>query len=344
MKGFRRALVLVCGILLGASVAAEEADSAGLPLVQMNIAGAGFGEQVLPGVLGYNYFFPTAENIEQWRVRGIKVIRFPILWERLQPKLNASFDPTYANLIDTFLKQVASKGMSAIIDVHNYGMYRGDILGSAKVPLSAYKDLLSRIAGRWHNSAGLHGYDLMNEPHDDADVGWPKAAQAGIDGVRSVDTARPIYVEGRAWSSALKWASLNDDLLKLKDPSNKLIFSAHLYLDSDSSGRYQGGPGLLFDTDVGVDRARPFVEWLARNGKQGHIGEFGFPANDARWHSAAALLMKYLKAHCVPLAYWAAGPMWGDYPLSIEPTLGLDKPQWRTISPYINSGNCKAVY
>lgn len=343
MKRFRCRFFLSCGLLLSPTVM-NSAQSASLPLVQINVAGAAFGEQVVPGVLGYNYFFPTMENLEQWRIRHVKVIRFPILWERLQPRLNGEFDPAYAALIDTFLTQVNQKGMSAILDLHNYGAYRGKVLGSSEVPLSAYRDLWSRIAGRWHTKNGLHGYDLMNEPHDDADAGWPSAAQAGIDGVRSVDKTHPIYVEGRGWSSAAFWPSLNNDLLNLKDPSDRLIFSAHLYLDSNGSGTYQSGPGLLFDPLVGVNRARPFVEWLKRNGKQGHIGEFGFPADDARWAASAVLLLKYLKTQCVPVAYWAAGSMWGNYPLSIEPVNGVDRPQWKTLAPFVNSGGCSSRY
>lgn len=344
MKIFGSRFLFSCGLLLSPMMVINSAQSANLPLVQINVAGAAFGEQKLPGNVGYNYFFPTFNDLEQWRVRHVKVIRFPILWERLQPRLNGDFDPAYATLIDTFLTQVSQKGMTAILDVHNYGAYRGKIVGSSEVPLSAYRDLWSRIAGRWHGRTGLHGYDLMNEPHDEADPGWPAAAQAGIDGVRSVDTIRPIYVEGRAWSSAALWPELNDDLLDLKDPSDQLIFSAHLYLDSNGSGTYQSGPGLLFDPMVGVNRAKAFVEWIERNGKQGHIGEFGFPGDDARWHEAGKLLLQYLKAHCIPVAYWAAGSMWGSYPLSIEPVNGVDRPQWKTLAPFVNSGECKGRF
>jgi endoglucanase len=343
LKRFSRRFFLSCGLLFSPLLVGP-VQSASLPLVQVNIAGAAFGEQVLPGALGYNYFFPTAEHLEQWRIRHVKVIRFPILWERLQPHLGGDFDPTYAALIDTFLTQVGQKGMSAILDIHNYGAYRGKLLGSSEVPLTAYHDLWRRIADRWHTRTGLHGYDLMNEPHDGADAGWPAAAQAGIQGIRSVDSTHPIYVEGRAWSSAAQWPTLNDDLLALKDPANRLIFSAHLYLDGNGSGTYQSGPGLLFDPMVGVNRAKPFVEWLKRNGRQGHIGEFGFPGDDPRWAASALLLLNYLKAQCVPVAYWAAGSMWGSYPLSIEPVNGVNRPQWKSLAPFVTAGACTSRY
>lgn len=338
------AWVLMLGMGCGLQTHVFGAESKGLPLVQMNLSGAAFNAEVIPGKLNFNFFFPGPESLEQWRLRGIKVIRFPLVWERLQPTLNGRFDPTYAGFIDTLLKQAADKGLALILDVHNYGRFRGQVLGSPQVPLSAYRDLMARIAARWHVSPGLHGYDLMNEPHDQADAGWPQAAQAGIDGIRSVDVQKPIFVEGRQWSSTVNWPNLNDPLLALRDPADKLVFSAHLYLDDNASGTYQRGPGAAFDTQVGVQRAKPFVEWLKHHGKQGHIGEFGFPADDPRWAEAAVPLLNYLKAQCVPVAYWAAGPGWGPGGTSVEPENGVDRAQWKTVAPYVNAGNCKLAY
>jgi endoglucanase len=93
---------------------------------------------------------------------------------------------------------------------------------------------------------------------------------------------------------------------------------------------------------IGVNRAKPFVEWLIRNNKRGHFGEFGVPADDPRWLVAMDNLMSYLHDNCVPLAYWAAGPWWGNYPLSIEPRNGVMPSQWTVLSKWIKApNNCK---
>jgi len=307
------------------------------PLIQVNLAGAEFG--TVPGRNGFDYMFPTIESLDKWKANGIKVIRVPILWERLQPALNGKLDAIYAPAIDETLARAQARGMSVIIDIHNYGQYKKQTIGSAAVPLASYKNLLERMAERWHSSPGLHGYDLMNEPHDGADAAWPAIAQAGIDGVRKYDKVRPIYVEGRAWSNALNWPAFNGPLLLLRDPSNNIIFSAHLYLDPDTSGFYKNPPAKDFDLNIGVNRAKPFVEWLVRNKRNGHIGEFGVPNSDPRWSQAMDRLLAYLKLHCVPLAYWAAGPLWGDYPLSIEPRTGVKVPQWTVLDRYVRDGN-----
>jgi len=70
----------------------------------------------------------------------------------------------------------------------------------------------------------------------------------------------------------------------LVDPSDNLIFQAHLYFDKDYSGQYLNS----YDADgvtanTGVERAKYFVEWLKRYNKRGLLGEYGVPDDDPRW-------------------------------------------------------------
>jgi len=314
-----------------------------VPLVQINVSGAEFSEGVFPGVEGTNYFFPKEGFFAAWRARGITSVRFPMKWERLQPKLGGGLDPTYAKLVDKMLLQAAQANVKVILDVHNYGRYREKVIGTNGVTVEHYKNLMSHIAKRWSGYSALGGYDLMNEPHDDSDAIWFEAAQAGIRAVRATDKVRPIYVEGKSWSSAERWPAYNDDLLKLKDPSDNLIFSAHLYIDPDSSGAYRSSIASNWDPDIGVKRAKPFIEWLKRNGRKGHFGEFGIPDNDPRWLDAMERLLKYLHSECVPLTYWSTGPYWGGYSLAIEPTGNTPRPQWTVLSKYLTSPSCTVI-
>jgi endoglucanase len=309
-------------------------------MVHVNLSGAEFAADKLPGTANTDYVFPSSAALSAWKAKGVLVVRMPVLWERLQPTLNEPLDATYAKQIDQVLKLAAARGMSILLDIHNYGSYRGNIIGSPSVPTTSYGNLMWRIAKRWSGNPGLLGYDIMNEPHDAADVNWATYAQAAITQIRRFETVKPIYVEGRSWSSAERWPAQSNALLNLRDPSNNLIFSAHLYIDADASGTYPTGPGDNFDLDIGVKRATPFVEWLSRNKRRGHIGEFGIPGNDPRWPQAMDRLMSYLQKHCVPLAYWAAGPWWGNYPLSIEPQSGVVRPQWTVLAKYTTTQNC----
>ncbi|WP_426140117.1 glycoside hydrolase family 5 protein [Pseudomonas sp. DWP3-1-2] len=311
-----------------------------VPMVLLNVSGAEFSEGVWPGENGTHYFFPDDNYFDQWQARGIRAIRFPLRWERLQTNLWEELDETYAALIDRMLIQAERRRIKVTLDVHNFGRYKNEVLGSKAVPIPAYRDLLHRVSARWRDFRALHAYDIMNEPHDEADEHWPRAAQAGIFAIRGNDWHRPIIIEGRSWSSATRWPQHNDALLDLKDPSNNLIFSAHLYFDEDASGRYQKTLGRQFDPDIAVKRVKPFVEWLEKHGKRGQIGEAGFPADDPRWGQAMDRLLAYLQERCVPLAYWSAGSAWGDYPLSIEPVGGRDRPQWPVLAKYLTTPHC----
>ena len=119
------------------------------------------------------------------------------------------------------------------------------------------------------------------------------------------------------------------------------MFSAHIYVDKDASGHYKEKPTDKFDTSVGVKRAKPFIEWLQEHGKRGHIGEFGIPDDHPKWAEAAEELLSYLQQHCIPVSYWAAGPSWGKYRLSIEPKGGQDRPQMAVLEKFIGEGDCK---
>ncbi len=337
----KRSKAMLLGVLLGLGSAASHAEN--IDLIGLNIGGAAFSSGLVPGKYNTNYFFPASGYLKKWQDQGIRTIRFPILWERLQEQLNADLNEDYAQLIDKTLQQAADHGMGVILDIHNYARYRKQIIGTEAVPLSAYQDFLGRVAKRWKNHPGLYAYDIMNEPHG-ADRYWPAAAQAGIDAIRAHDRKRPLLIEGNFWSSAYKWPKFNDPLLQLKDPSDNLIFSAHLYLDKHGDGQYKDPPGKDFDTQLGVKRVKPFIEWLEKHGKRGHIGEFGIPGDDPRLLEAMDHMLGYLQAHCIPVTYWAAGSAWGNYKLSIEPNKdGSPRPQWQVLQRYIGQGDCSRI-
>jgi endoglucanase len=336
--------VVILTLALSASFSAlgkqSSTDDTDAPLIHLNVAAAGFSPETLPGKEGTNYVFPDSTYLDKWQAGGIEVIRFSIIWERLQPTPKGIFDVPYARGIDKFLTQAAARKMRVIIDIHNYGRYYNKIIGSKDVPTPVYADLMKRVAKRWGDHPGMYGYDLMNEPYGEADVRWKNTAQAGINAVRIYDTKHPIYVEGRAWSNTAIFPDLNADLLTLEDPSDNLVYSAHLYLDEGSSGQYAAKmTSSNWDTMTGVNRAKPFVEWLIRNNKRGQFGEFGVPGNDPKWLAGMDNLLSYLHENCIPLAYWAAGPWWAEYPLSVEPKNGVMPPQWTVLSKWIKTPN-----
>ena len=76
---------------------------------------------------------------------------------------------------------------------------------------------------------------------------------------------------------------------------------------------------------------------------RGFVGEFGVPDNDPRWLVTMDRFLTYLKTNDIGGTYWAGGPWWGDYKLSIEPkkadettkgTAFIDRPQMLVLQQY----------
>jgi endoglucanase len=337
-RTLKKALSLVVLLTMGSTTVQAETVN----LIGLNMAGAEFAATVLPGKDGTNYFFANEDVFKNWSVRGIRFVRFPITWERLQPGLGYSLDLTYAALISRSLDYAQKYHIRVILDLHNYTRYQGKVLGSGSVPYYRFHDVWTRIAQKWGSHPALYGYDLMNEPNG-AVAYWPTAAQYGINGVRAADNAHYIFVEGNAWASAERWPIWSDSLRDLKDPVNKLIYEAHVYFDADGGGSYQQYGAANLDPQAGVNRVKPFVEWLVQNSKKGYIGEFGVPDKDARWNIVMDNMLTYLKQNCIPATYWAAGSGWGNYTLSVEPVNGQSRPQWPTLRKHLNDTSCTAI-
>ncbi|KTT41788.1 cellulase [Pseudomonas oryzihabitans] len=339
LAALRRPLAAAAAVL---ALSAGAAQAEPVSLVGLNLSGAGFAPQVLPGINGTNYIFPVEAYFQQWSARGVKLIRFPIIWERLQPKLGGPLDSAYVALVNQTFGYAQKHGIKIILDLHNYARYRGQVIGTSGVPYARYQEIMTHIARQWSGQSSLYAYDIMNEPHD-AMAYWPTAAQYGINGVRAVDSTRPVIVEGNGWSSATRWAEFNDALLGLKDPANNIIFSAHSYFDENAGGSYDKTDVNTLDANYGVTRVKPFVDWLKKNGKRGYIGEFGVPDNNPRWNLLMDNMLAYLKQNCIPASYWAAGPGWGSYFMSVEPINGQERPQWPTLRKYLDDSSCTAI-
>jgi len=336
---FKSTLRLTAALSLTLAVTAwADTPSRGIDLIGINLSGANFAPHVTPGKLGTNYFYPEKKHFAYYASKNIRLIRFPFLWERLQHDLDEGLNFDQVRLLRKTLDYAARHGQRVILDMHNYGRYKDQLIGSPKVPYAAYASVWRQIAETFKGHPGLFGYDIMNEPHSTRGL-WPGAAQAAVDAIREVDMKTPIIVEGDRWASSFHWRRVNEDLL-LKDPADNLIYSAHIYFDKDHSGRYANEE--VVDPMLGVERVRPFVEWLKEHGQRGFLGEYGVPAESESMLIAMDNMLAYLGEHCIPSAYWAGGPGWGEYVLAVEPLDGQDRPQMRIMEKHL-SNECSAI-
>lgn len=332
---FFKTISLAAGIVLVGSAPFAQAQAnetgAGIDLVGINMSGANFAPHVTPGKVGTNYFYPEKKYFKYYAEKNIRLIRFPFIWERVQHDLNKGLNFDQMRLLKRTLDYAAAHDQKIILDMHNYGRYKGKLIGSKEVPYKAFGDVWRKLAEEFKDHPALLGYDIMNEPHS-TDGLWPGAAQAAVDAIREVDMKTLIFVEGDRWASTFHWRYVNEDFL-IKDPADKIIYEGHLYLDKDFSGRYAADETI--DPNLGIERVLPFVEWLKEHNLKGFLGEYGVPAQSESMLVAMDNLLGYLNEHCIPSAYWAGGPGWGDYPLALEPIDGKDRPQMDILQKHI---------
>ncbi len=237
--------------------------------------------------------------------------------------------PVYLAQITRFLDEAALRNQRVVLDMHNFGRYRKNIVGTSAVPAKAFRNFWWRLAKVVKNHPALLAYGLMNEPHD-MNGHWPLVAQAGVDGVRYIDSRHSIYVAGDGWSNAQYWAHHNPQPF-VKDPKQLIVYEAHIFFDADYSGHYSGGLDSNVDLPLLVEqRLQPFISWLSSYRQRGLIGEWGVP-DDPKWQPAMDKFMDMADRNCLGWFYWAGGTWKDSYPLSLEPINGVDRPKLQRI-------------
>jgi len=304
----------------------------------VSLASAEFGEGNLPGTYGSDYTYPTAAEVDYFAARHMNVVRLPFRWERLQRSLNAEFDAAELGRLDGFVASATAKGMNVVLDPHNYARYAGNLIGSAAVPDSAFADFWRRLAVKYKSNDHVI-LGLMNEPNSMPTEQWLASANAAIAAIRATGAGNLVLVPGNAWTGAHSWSenwygsSNAQVMLGVKDPANRYAYEVHQYLDGDYSGRSD----QCQSTTVGSQALAGFTQWLRANGKQGFLGEFAGGNNDT-CRAAVSDLLDHLDANkdvWVGWTWWAAGPLWGDYIFTLEPSNGIARPMMAVLAPHL---------
>lgn len=312
----------------------------------INLACAEFAEGHLPGEYGLHYTYPSIEELDYFKSKNLNLIRLPFKWERLQPELYGDLDTTELNRLKKVVFEAEKRDMPVILDLHNYGrrFVNGEkiIIGTGELSVVHFADFWKKMAYEMKEYSNIYGHGLMNEPHDmeESSSNWFEMAQSAINAIREVDMEKTIIVAGDDWSSAERWIQQSDTLKNLIDPAENLMFEAHVYFDSDASGSYKNSYDVEeCNPEKGVERVKPFVDWLNENGFKGMIGEYGVPDNDERWFETMDKFLSYLQKEGINATYWAAGPWWGNYKLRLTPNKGEDRPQMKIVEKYSYTKN-----
>lgn len=352
--------VRILQLFLGTALLAVTA-SAQAPLRGVNIAGAEFGEGTIPGDYNTHYTFNSEETFAYFAERDLPLLRVPIRWERIQRQPFGELDEEYLGRLRGNIAWARNHGGRVLIDVHNYGRYKLDeggvrseyVLdnrynGSIKISGDALVDLWLRLSAEFADEPGVHGYGLMNEPHDMGSADWKEISQKTLSAIRAAGDLKTIYVGGDSWSSAERWPATHGPQAWIEDPAQNTVYEAHLYFDQDASGRYFQGfdqelaanPNLL---QIGRARLQPFWDWCRTNEVRCFVGEYGIPGSDGRWLDVLDNLLTAMDEAGMGGAYWAAGDWWGDYSLSVQPNGDRDRPQLAVLRRHAGPGFATAV-
>ena len=224
-------------------------------------------------------------------------------------------EPTYLGNLVNLVEFITSHGAMAVVDPHNYGRYYDQVITDTNSFQSFWQQLASNFAD---NQQVI--FDTNNEYNTMDFSNVFNLNQAAINGIRAAGaTNQYIMAEGNQWTSASGWVELNDGMKNLQDPSNKIIFEMHQYLD-DGGGKSED----CMSETIGVERITTATQWLRDNGKVGFLGEFAGGPNDVCKAAVKGMLdfMEQNSDVWMGATWWSAGPSWGDYPYDMEAPSG----------------------
>jgi hypothetical protein len=128
-------------------------------------------------------------------------------------------------------------------------------------------------------------------------------------------------------------------MLNIVDSGNNFAFDVHQYLDSDGSGTHS----TIVSATVGADRLATFTTWLHQNNRRGFLGEFAVANSivgsgvSQNGDEALTSMLTHIQTNSdvwLGWTWWAAGPWWGAYMFTLEPS-GGDQPAMSVLRTFI---------
>ncbi|NMO13950.1 cellulase family glycosylhydrolase [Pyxidicoccus fallax] len=160
---------------------------------------------------------------------------------------------------------------------------------------------------------------------------WERYSQEVVNTLRNTnkDTTL-VMVEGYSWASAEQWPT-HHPRKWITDSANNIMYHAHIYMDSldfpeypdDGGGKYRSAHSVYLaearrkgHASVGaytISRVKPFTDWVAAQGTQGFIGEYGWPSTQMKpgdngaWEADGDEFLRFLDGIGMGATMWASG-------------------------------------
>jgi hypothetical protein len=242
----------------------ERHRSHGPVLRGVNVSGGEFGapsedarsgfSNANPGVYDRDYHYDGQQTFAYLASRGVKVVRIPFRWERVQPELGGPLDRDELARLRAVVGRAHRAGLQVVLDLHNFGAYylfdgqQGvrQPLGSSQLPNDRLVDVWVRLSVAFRSHPGVLAYSIMNEPTglppgagglSPAQV-WERSSQAVVEALRRHGDEKTIAVPGYDWSAVRGWSDRHPRGW-IRDPAKNFVYEAHHYFDRDNAGEYR---------------------------------------------------------------------------------------------------------
>jgi len=209
--------------------------------------------------------------------RGMKLLRIPFRWERMQQGFGSSLNTTELTYLKSVVTTFLGYGATVIIDVHNYGRYSGSICGQAAgCTTTNYYDFLKALVNQdtWVNNANVW-FGIMQEPFNQSATTWHSTANSALANIRSIPASNKVIISAARYDRSYNWYKSGDgwgvanSALTINDTN--FAVEAHMYYDTD----YSGSNWDCINATVGSVGLGSFTSWLRTKGYMGIVTETG---------------------------------------------------------------------
>lgn len=310
------------------------------PGCELGVVLSGGEFTIVPNAIyGHNYGYPPLACVDYYAATGMRIIRLPIVWERIQPTMYAPLDVQEMGRIDEVVSHAIAQGMKVGIDLHNSGYRWSDLIGSKAVPDEAFAHLWGEIARHYKDQPEIL-FMLMSEPYDQCARQWIRTANKAIAAIRATGATQTIVVPGSYYDGGWTWTKSDNAKVVgegVKDPLNNFMFEIHQYMDANAAG---GTAGIVSPT-IGADRLADVTNWARARGHQLFLGEFA-AASDPTSMTALRNMLQYLAENGDVWKYatwWGGGDRWANYQFGLDPAdydNPVDQPQMALLKQFMN--------
>ena len=148
----KKTMVLLLMLTLGLSACladdSKPQTTAKVPgIFGVNLAGAEFGE-AMPGVFNQDYTYPTVEELDYFKSKGLRLIRLPFRWERVQSGLDGGLNQAELKRLKDFVTEAGKRDIYILLDLHNSARY---VLNGKEIRIGSSPITINQIAPDFAN-------------------------------------------------------------------------------------------------------------------------------------------------------------------------------------------------